>query len=138
MEDSNFGSKYDRQVRLWSGNGQQSLAASRICLVNASPCASEILKNLVLPGVGSVVLLDSAAVSEEDLASNFFLGADDLGARRGVRLAESLARLNPDICITAVVDDKALFNDDTTFWNSFDCVVYCPAPSYHACETRLS
>lgn len=141
MEDSNFGSKYDRQVRLWSGNGQRSLAGSRVCVVNGSPWASEILKNLVLPGVGSVVVVDSAAVGEEDLASNFFLGGGDVGAQRAVRLAETVSTLNPDVCITAVVDDRALFGDgdeDAGFWSSFDCVVLCAGPAYHACESRLS
>jgi NEDD8-activating enzyme E1 regulatory subunit len=43
--------KYDRQLRLWSSNGQEALEKARLCLINATATATEILKNLVLPGV---------------------------------------------------------------------------------------
>lgn len=142
MDDTDFGSKYDRQVRLWSSNGQQSLAGSKICLVNASTCATEVLKNLVLPGVGSVVILDEAYVTPEDLASNFFLGEDDLGERRAVRLAKNLGALNPDVAITPVVDTslEATLSAEghTAFWGSFDCVIYSPARASRHCEDTLS
>jgi amyloid beta precursor protein binding protein 1 len=42
--------KYDRQLRLWSSNGQAALENARLCLINASATGTEILKNLVLPG----------------------------------------------------------------------------------------
>lgn len=42
--------KYDRQLRLWSANGQEALEKSRLCLINATATGTEILKNLVLPG----------------------------------------------------------------------------------------
>ena len=48
--------KYDRQLRLWSSNGQAALENARLCLINASATGTEILKNLVLPGVFSTLL----------------------------------------------------------------------------------
>ena len=42
--------KYDRQLRLWSANGQEALEKSKLCLINATATGTEILKNLVLPG----------------------------------------------------------------------------------------
>ena len=42
--------KYDRQLRLWSSNGQAALENARLCLINATATGTEILKNLVLPG----------------------------------------------------------------------------------------
>jgi NEDD8-activating enzyme E1 regulatory subunit len=42
--------KYDRQLRLWSANGQAALENARLCLINATATGTEILKNLVLPG----------------------------------------------------------------------------------------
>lgn len=46
--------KYDRQLRLWGARGQRALMESHILLVNAGPTGTELLKNLVLPGVGCV------------------------------------------------------------------------------------
>src|SRR5579862_2105628 len=43
--------KYDRQLRLWSANGQSALESSHLLLINASATGTEILKNLVLPGL---------------------------------------------------------------------------------------
>jgi len=42
--------KYDRQLRLWSANGQEALENTKLCLINATATGTEILKNLVLPG----------------------------------------------------------------------------------------
>ncbi|KAG0678854.1 hypothetical protein C6P40_000235 [Pichia californica] len=130
MDDINFGSKYDRQVRLWNSNGQQSLTESKICIINVSTTASELLKNLVLPGVGSIVIIDSSKISQNDLSTNFFLQESDLGSYKAENLAKNLKILNPDISITPITNlqlNSQLFSSETssTFWKSFDCVIYC-------------
>lgn len=48
--------KYDRQLRLWGARGQRALMESHTLLVHAGPTGTELLKNLVLPGVGCVCL----------------------------------------------------------------------------------
>jgi hypothetical protein len=50
MPPTNKEVKYDRQLRLWSSNGQAALENARLCFINASAAGTEILKNLVLPG----------------------------------------------------------------------------------------
>ena len=52
--------KYDRQLRLWGAQGQRALAATTVVLVNATAAGTETLKNLVLPGVGAVHVVDGA------------------------------------------------------------------------------
>ena len=42
--------RYDRQLRLWGEHGQEAMEECSACLLNASACGSETLKNLVLPG----------------------------------------------------------------------------------------
>ena len=42
--------RYDRQLRLWGEHGQEAMEECSVCLLNASACGSETLKNLVLPG----------------------------------------------------------------------------------------
>jgi hypothetical protein len=37
--------------RLWGDHGQVALEKAKICLINASATGTEILKNLILPGV---------------------------------------------------------------------------------------
>ena len=74
--------RYDRQLRLWGDHGQVSinrrksdsilttvkvqaaLERASVCLVNAEAVGTEILKSLVLPGLGNFTILDPALVSE--------------------------------------------------------------------------
>ena len=65
--------RYDRQLRLWASSGQSSLEKSRILVIGASALSAQVLKNLVLPGIGSFVLLDDSIVDGADLGVNFFL-----------------------------------------------------------------
>jgi len=36
---------------LWGDHGQAALEAAKICLINATATGTEILKNLILPGL---------------------------------------------------------------------------------------
>ena len=50
--------KYDRQLRLWGASGQRALGSTLVVLIGSSACGTETLKNLVLPGVGSILVVD--------------------------------------------------------------------------------
>ena len=50
--------KYDRQLRLWGASGQRALGQTLVALIGTSACGTETLKNLVLPGVGSILVVD--------------------------------------------------------------------------------
>lgn len=89
--------KYDRQLRLWGPIGQKLLSSSKIALLNADAAGTEALKNLVLPGIGEFVIIDSASVSPEDLSTNFFLTEKELGCNRGEAAAKYLLDLNADV-----------------------------------------
>lgn len=101
--------KYDRQLRLWAASGQQALEESRVLLVNSDgPLDSEntavsgvvgveVLKNLVLPGIGGFAIVDPAIVTEPDLGVNFFLSEESLGRSRAEETCKFLQELNPDV-----------------------------------------
>jgi amyloid beta precursor protein binding protein 1 len=50
--------QYDRQLRLWGDHGQKALESGRVCLIGANALGTEILKDLVLPGLGSFTIID--------------------------------------------------------------------------------
>ena len=68
-----FELRYDRQLRLWGDHGQNSLEKSKVCLIGATATATEILKSLVLPGVGRFTIVDGKKITGEDIGNNFFL-----------------------------------------------------------------
>jgi amyloid beta precursor protein binding protein 1 len=55
--------------RLWNEHGQALLEDAHICLINANALGTEILKSLVLPGIGAFTIIDGNKVTEEDIGS---------------------------------------------------------------------
>ena len=70
---------YDRQIRLWGFQAQQLISEANILLVSVKSLGNEVAKNLVLAGIGSLTIVDTAHVTEEDLGANFSLTAEDVG-----------------------------------------------------------
>ena len=60
-----------------------------VCVFGSSSLASEILKSLVLAGIGEFCLVDDMNVAERDLGRNFFVEESSLGKSR----AEEVTRL---------------------------------------------
>ena len=98
--------KYGRQLRLWGANGQVALMGAHV-LLGAEPTGSETLKNLVLPGLGLVAVVDGGDVTASDLASNFFVEPAALGRKRADVDVQLLCEMNPD-GPRAAVDPAAL------------------------------
>lgn len=112
--------KYDRQLRLWASSGQNSLENSHICLINATATSAEILKNLILPGIGDFTIIDSNIISEEHLAGNFFLTKDDIGKKKAHAMCERLGELNVDSKGHALLRIPDL---DDSIWATFTLVI---------------
>ncbi|CDW84911.1 nedd8-activating enzyme e1 regulatory subunit [Stylonychia lemnae] len=89
--------KYDRQVRLWGRHGQKLLSTSKVLLLGANASGTETLKNLVLPGVGSITIVDGGLVSERDCGTNFFVTEDTIGQSKAHVMTQNLLELNPDV-----------------------------------------
>lgn len=70
--------RYDRQLRLWGDHGQTALEAAKLCLIHAGATGSEVLKSLVLPGVGAFTIVDGQRVTGSDVGNNFFLEPGEL------------------------------------------------------------
>ncbi|CAH8581574.1 unnamed protein product [Heterobilharzia americana] len=97
MKTSDKDRRYDRQLRLWGDHGQYALEHAKVCLLRAGALGAEILKNLVLPGIGSFTIVDDSSVTEDDLGSNFFLSENHLGMGRAQAVTESLMELNEEV-----------------------------------------
>eukprot|EP00668_Euglena_longa_P011556 GGOE01013963.1.p1 GENE.GGOE01013963.1~~GGOE01013963.1.p1 ORF type:complete len:311 (+),score=91.18 GGOE01013963.1:23-934(+) len=118
--------RYDRQIRLWGHEAQRRMRASRVLVVHLSGLAVEVVKNLVLAGIGAVHVLDGQVAQPTDLAVNFFLEASDLGQNRATAACERIRSLNPLVEVTCEAGDASSKPDD--FWAAFDvvCLTECP------------
>ncbi|KAA0723555.1 NEDD8-activating enzyme E1 regulatory subunit APP-BP1 [Triplophysa tibetana] len=121
--------KYDRQLRLWGDHGQEALENAHVCLINATASGTEILKNLVLPGIGAFTLVDGHKVTGEDVGNNFFLSNNSIGKNRAQAATELLQELNGDVSGNFVEEspDKLLDNDPE-FFHRFSLVISVQLP----------
>lgn len=129
--------RYDRQLRLWGEDGQLRLERAHVAAIGAGAVSTEFLKNLVLPGVGRVTIVDCALVEERDLGSNFFFTAEQLGMPRSRAAAAHLAELNPLVATAAETrSPEWLVFHSVDFFSAFDLVADCGALSV-AAQHRL-
>ncbi|XP_053608820.1 NEDD8-activating enzyme E1 regulatory subunit-like [Plodia interpunctella] len=123
-EQSEKNKQYDRQLRLWGDHGQLALESSHICLINASALGTEILKSIVLPGVGAITIVDDATVSEEDIGCNFFLECSSKGLNRGSEALRLLLELNSSVQGHAVQEPPdQILTDNPEFFKAFSVVI---------------
>lgn len=115
--------RYDRQVRLWHTGGQFRLELAHVCVINGNATSAEILKNLVLPGIGEFTVVDGHKVSETDLSGNFFLEDGDIGSGLAKALCKNLCELNSEVRGHAVEDCIEVLAAQNEFWLQFDVVV---------------
>lgn len=116
--------RYDRQLRLWGDHGQILLEAAHVCLINASAIGTEILKNLVLPGIGAFTILDDRKVSVGDLGNNFFFDKSCIGKSRAVSAATLLQELNSEVKSHGVEKNvMSITKEEPDFFKSFAVVI---------------
>ncbi|KAF4517774.1 hypothetical protein B566_EDAN002979 [Ephemera danica] len=128
-EQSDKTKKYDRQIRLWGEHGQAGFDSSHVCLVNATTLGTEILKSLVLPGIGAFTIVDGCLVSELDIESNFFLDAESLGKSRAEVATHMLLELNPDVRGDFVDESvEQILNNSPDFFDVFTVVYAVSLP----------
>ena len=101
------------------------LGAAKLLMIGAGPTATETLKNLVLPGLGSFTVVDDKVVTAEDLSNNFFVESSSRGKPRAEVVKELLVEMNPDDCSgnARVTDPVELIENDEDFFRNFTIVI---------------
>lgn len=96
--------RYDRQERItwWD---QSLLAASRVVVVGAGALGNEIVKNLVLVGVGTIDIVDFDTIELSNLARCVFFREADEGQPKAPVLARRARELNPDVQVNGHLAD---------------------------------
>lgn len=115
--------RYDR-LRLISWWDQDKLAAAKILVVGAGALGNEVLKNLVLLGVGKIYLIDFDLMESSNLSRSVFFRADDRGKPKADLAAERAAELNPDVTIVPI-HGNVMTDIGLGFLKSMDLVIGC-------------
>lgn len=112
---------YDRQIRLWGMAAQARMRSARVLLINLSSIGTEICKNIVLSGFGSLTILDSHKATEEDLSSQFFLSKDNVGSYRLDAAKDRILEMNPRVNIVFDIDEFS--SKQPNYFSNFDLVI---------------
>ncbi|SNX83716.1 related to auxin-resistance protein [Melanopsichium pennsylvanicum] len=122
--------RYDRQLRLWASSGQSWLEKSRILVIGASALSAQILKNLVLPGIGSFVMLDDALVDSADLGVNFFLQpGESEGKYAAQQMCHLLTEINTNVVSESNLENPAcLLQSNPSYFADFTLVISVNQP----------
>lgn len=91
--------------RAIEGFSQDTLAAMRIGVIGAGAIGNEVVKNLVLLGVGSIDLFDFDTVELHNLTRSVLLREADVGRSKAEAVAARAADLDPNVRVTAFDGD---------------------------------
>ncbi|KAJ4482268.1 hypothetical protein J3R30DRAFT_3458188 [Lentinula aciculospora] len=104
--------RYDRQIRLWGIEAQQRMRNATILVARLKGTATETIKNIVLAGIGKLILVDADDVEEEDLGAGFFFRDDDVGKKRVEAAKARIEDLNPLVTVETVPSFNVLNNQN--------------------------
>ncbi|KAJ3730984.1 hypothetical protein DFJ43DRAFT_440256 [Lentinula guzmanii] len=104
--------RYDRQIRLWGIEAQQRMRNATILVVKLKGTATETIKNIVLAGIGKLILVDADDVEEVDLGAGFFFCDDDVGKKRVDAAKARIENLNPLVTVEIIPNFDVLDNQN--------------------------
>ncbi|KAF5360731.1 hypothetical protein D9756_004786 [Leucocoprinus leucothites] len=100
--------RYDRQMRLWGIEAQQRMRNAVILVLRLRGVATEAIKNMVLAGIGKLIVVDTEDVKEEDLGCGFFFRDEDVGRKRLDVARSRIESLNPLVNVETITDSSVL------------------------------
>ncbi|KAI9443254.1 hypothetical protein H4582DRAFT_2109615 [Lactarius indigo] len=99
---------YDRQIRLWGLEAQQRMRNATIFVANLRGVATETVKNIVLAGIGKLIIWDCEDVAAEDLGVGFFFRDEDIGKKRVDAAKSRIESLNPLVTVETLTSPSVL------------------------------
>ncbi|PNS18500.1 hypothetical protein CAC42_5039 [Sphaceloma murrayae] len=117
---------YDRQIRLWGVKAQERIRSAKVLLITVKGIGTEIAKNLILNGIGSLTIADDGIVTENDLGAQYFLREEDIGSNRAQAAAVRLQELNPRV--TVAIDTSDMTQKTQEYFVLYDMIIGTDLP----------
>ncbi|KAF7314307.1 Fumarate reductase flavoprotein subunit [Mycena kentingensis (nom. inval.)] len=95
-------SRFLAKLNLTEEETRSRMRNATILVVRLRGTATEVIKNIVLSGIGKLVVLDEADVQEEDLGAGFFFRDQDVGKKRVDAAKERIESLNPLVIVETI------------------------------------
>ncbi|MHA2430347.1 MAG: HesA/MoeB/ThiF family protein [Promethearchaeota archaeon] len=123
-QDSIDSDKYDRQKRI-KGWDQDKISNARVMVIGAGATGNELVKNLVLTGIGKIYLIDYDFINPSNLNRCVFFNEKTAEKKEyKVDIVKEASRiLNPDVEIIAI--KKELNKIDKSLYKQCDVICSC-------------
>jgi len=106
--------QYNRQIHLWGLESQIKINNSKIAIIGLNGFTCEVCKNIVLAGVGQVTVCQQGNIDNNDVETQFFISATDIGKNKAQIWANKLSELNNLVKVTAnsdnLIEKKKMIN----------------------------
>jgi molybdopterin/thiamine biosynthesis adenylyltransferase len=115
---------FNRQKRI-KGWNQRKIADSTIMVIGAGAIGNEVVKNLVLIGVGTIILIDYDYINPSNLNRCILFNVENAGQKEyKVNAVKSACeKLNPKVKVRTIKED---LNDiDKTLYKNSDVICSC-------------
>jgi molybdopterin/thiamine biosynthesis adenylyltransferase len=113
--------RYDRQQGI-PGWNQSALREARVLVAGAGALGNELIKNLVLMGIGHLMVVDFDRVEVSNLSRAVLLWDADVGRSKAQAVTEAAAKLNHEVD-ARFFDGDLLYDIGLGFYRHADLVV---------------
>lgn len=118
--------KQDRYSRLrtiewWD---QIKLQQARVLVAGAGALGNEVLKNLALVGVGSILIVDFDTIEESNLSRSILFRQDDVSQAKATVAGQRTQEINPDVQVGTLNGD-VVWDIGLGMLSCFDAVIGC-------------
>ena len=91
--------RYDRQRRIWGEDGQEQLRQAKVLIAGAGGVGSEIIKNLALLGIGTLIIIDMDLIELSNLNRQLLFRKGDIGDFKAEIATKRAGEINSEIKI---------------------------------------
>jgi len=112
--------RYKRQNQI-EGWDAEPIHNAKILVIGAGTVGNEIVKNLVLLGIGQITIVDYDIIEEINLNRSVLFRNEDIGKPKSIVAAKRAGEINPNVEITGLHKD-VIYELGSQFYLGFDCV----------------
>ncbi|MFW9825594.1 MAG: ThiF family adenylyltransferase [Candidatus Thorarchaeota archaeon] len=122
--DSIDSDRYDRQKRI-NGWDQKKISNARIMVIGVGATGNELVKNLVMAGVGTLLLIDYDLIESSNLNRCILFNSEAANMKKYKVdvVKEACKKLNPDVEVITLKKD--LNNIDKILYKEYDVICSC-------------
>lgn len=113
--------RYARQelIRGWD---PLVIETARILVIGAGTTGNEVIKNLVLLGIGHITIIDYDKIEEVNLSRSILYRDEDIGLPKAETAARRACQINSSLDIKGMTCD-VIYDIGSQFFTNFDCVI---------------